>query len=191
MRVRADEERDSVPAALVAAAQRGEHGAVDEVLRRLRGPLLRYCTARLGHESGEDVTQETCLALVQALPGFEQRGLPFAAFAFRIAQRRVVDARRGGARRPLQLLAEPPDLIDDAEGPQERVERLERLAVVRELLQELPETQREVVLLRVAAGLSAQETADVLGSSAGAVRVAQHRALNRLRERVGAAAVLA
>ena len=50
-----------------------------------------------------------------------------------------------------------------------------------ELLQVLPAKQREILVLRVAVGLSAEETGHVLGMSAGAVRVAQHRALARLR----------
>ena len=51
----------------------------------------------------------------------------------------------------------------------------------RELLSALPETLRELLLLRVAVGLSAEETGRALGMSAGAVRVAQHRAVQRLR----------
>jgi RNA polymerase sigma-70 factor (ECF subfamily) len=46
----------------------------------------------------------------------------------------------------------------------------------------LPEKQREIVVLRVVVGLSAEETADAVGSTPGAVRVVQHRALARLRK---------
>ena len=49
------------------------------------------------------------------------------------------------------------------------------------LLEVLPAKQREIVVLRVVVGLSAEETADAVGSTPGAVRVAQHRALARLR----------
>lgn len=45
----------------------------------------------------------------------------------------------------------------------------------------LPDKQREILVLRVVVGLSAEETAEAVGSTPGAVRVAQHRALNRLR----------
>lgn len=51
-----------------------------------------------------------------------------------------------------------------------------------ELLRILPDKQREIVVLRIVVGLSAEETAGVVGSTAGAVRVAQHRALTRLRK---------
>jgi RNA polymerase sigma-70 factor, ECF subfamily len=49
------------------------------------------------------------------------------------------------------------------------------------LLHNLPERQREVLILRVVVGMSAEETAEAVGSTPGAVRVAQHRALSRLR----------
>jgi len=50
------------------------------------------------------------------------------------------------------------------------------------ILDQLPDKQREILLLRVVVGLSAEETAEAVGSTPGAVRVAQHRALARLRK---------
>ncbi len=52
------------------------------------------------------------------------------------------------------------------------------------LLQILPEKQREILILRVVVGMSAEETAEAVGSTAGAVRVAQHRALARLKTEI-------
>jgi RNA polymerase sigma-70 factor (ECF subfamily) len=52
------------------------------------------------------------------------------------------------------------------------------------MLATLPDKQREIVVLRVVAGLSSEQTADAVGSTPGAVRVAQHRALARLRKLV-------
>jgi RNA polymerase sigma-70 factor (ECF subfamily) len=54
----------------------------------------------------------------------------------------------------------------------------------------LPDKQREIVVLRVVVGLSAEETADAVGSTPGAVRVAQHRALARLRKVLAAEEVI-
>jgi RNA polymerase sigma-70 factor (ECF subfamily) len=51
----------------------------------------------------------------------------------------------------------------------------------------LPDKQREILLLRVVVGLSAEETAEAVGSTPGAVRVAQHRALTRLRKELSGA----
>ncbi|RZS37083.1 RNA polymerase sigma factor (sigma-70 family) [Herbihabitans rhizosphaerae] len=59
-----------------------------------------------------------------------------------------------------------------------------------DLLQILPDKQREIVVLRIVVGLSAEETADAVGSTPGAVRVAQHRALSRLRKSLSAEEVV-
>jgi RNA polymerase sigma-70 factor (ECF subfamily) len=56
-----------------------------------------------------------------------------------------------------------------------------------QLLEILPAKQREILILRVVVGLSAEETATVVGSTTGAVRVAQHRALSRLKSEIVAA----
>ncbi len=55
------------------------------------------------------------------------------------------------------------------------------------LLEILPEKQREILMLRIVVGLSAEETADAVGSTPGAVRVAQHRALAKLKTEITAA----
>ena len=57
------------------------------------------------------------------------------------------------------------------------------------LLRLLPDKQREILVLRVVVGLSAEETAEAVGSTPGAVRVAQHRALGRLRKEIAEASV--
>ncbi|HVU74723.1 MAG TPA: sigma-70 family RNA polymerase sigma factor [Mycobacteriales bacterium] len=165
------------------AARAGDPDAVNSLLRALRPPILRYCLARLGPDRADDVTQEVCLSVLTSLERYEDRGLPFGAFAFRIAQRRVADAHRSAGRSRDDLVPDVPDTAADAApGPHELAETREQVGIARKLLAELPDTQREVVLLRVAAGLSAQETADALGLTAGNVRVLQHRALNKLRD---------
>ena len=57
------------------------------------------------------------------------------------------------------------------------------------MLDELPDPQREILVLRVALGMSAEETAGAVGSTPGAVRVAQHRAITRLRSSLAGAGV--
>ena len=68
-------------------------------------------------------------------------------------------------------------------GPEQMAIDSESSARMAALLQVLPEKQREIIILRVVVGMSAEETAEAVGSTAGAVRVAQHRALSRLKAR--------
>ncbi|MDA0565517.1 RNA polymerase sigma factor ShbA [Streptomonospora sp. S1-112] len=171
---------------LTSLAVQGDHGAVDTLLREVRPMVVRYCRAKLSRVSGyvhysDDVAQEVCIALLAALPRYEDMGRPFAAFVFGIAAHKVADALRRSTRADLPTDAVP-DRPDDDPGPEESAVRVAELERARALLNELPEQQRRLVLLRVILGLSADETGHELGMSPGAVRVAQHRALARLRK---------
>ncbi len=170
---------------LARLAVRGHPGAIEALLARIRPMVVRYCRARLGRITGhyyvaDDVAQEVCLAVLAALPRYRDMGLPFASFVFGIASHKVADAVRNASR-----LAVPyedlPDGPDERPGPEETVVAGIEAERTRALLAQLPHHLRELLILRVVTGLSAEETGNVLGMSAGAVRVAQHRALARLR----------
>jgi RNA polymerase sigma-70 factor, ECF subfamily len=172
-------------AELTSLAVRGQPAAVAALLERIRPMVVRYCRGRLGRITGhyyvaDDVAQEVCLAVLSALPRYRDMGRPFASFVFGIASHKVADAARNASR-----LAVPyedlPDGPDDRPGPEETVVAWIEAERARALLAQLPERARELLILRVVTGLSAEETGNVLGMSAGAVRVAQHRALARLR----------
>jgi RNA polymerase sigma-70 factor (ECF subfamily) len=171
---------------LVGAAVNGERAAVEAVLRRIRPLVVRYCRARVGGQeksfaSADDVAQEVCLAVLTALPSYRDQGRPFLAFVYGIAAHKVADSYRSSARHRDEPVAEVPDSQDLADGPEAQVMRVEFAGWVAQLLETLPEKQREILRLRVVVGLSAEETAEAVGSTPGAVRVAQHRALGRLR----------
>ena len=102
-------------------------------------------------------------------------------FVYGIAAHKVTDAFRAIGRDRTEPVAEPPDTPVTAEGPECRVLDAERDAALRALLAHLTPRQREVLVLRLAVGVSAEETAEAVGSTPGAVRVTQHRALLRLR----------
>lgn len=171
---------------LTSLAVQGDRTAIESLLGELRPMVVRYCRARLGRVSGQyhiadDVAQEVCIAVLSALPRYRDMGRPFASFVFGIASHKVADALRSSVRSavPTQDL---PDGPDDGPGPEETVVRYIEVEHARRLLARLPDNQRELLLLRVVSGLSAEETGNVLGMSPGAVRVAQHRALARLRQ---------
>ena len=170
---------------LTSLAVRGHPAAIELLLERIRPMVVRYCRARLGRITGhyhvaDDVAQEVCIAVLSALPRYQDMGRPFASFVFGIASHKVADALRNASR-----LAVPtddlPDGPDDRPGPEETVVSCLEAERAWALLARLPEHLRDLLVLRVVTGLTAEETGNVLGMSAGAVRVAQHRALSRLR----------
>ncbi len=171
---------------LVGAAIDGDLGAVRGVLRWIHPLVVRYCRARVGVQdqafiSADDVAQEVCFAVLRALPSYCDRGRPFLPFVYGIAAHKVADARRSAARNRTTPFPEIPEIPELVDGPEQRTLHSESVGRVTKLLDTLPDKQREILVLRVVMGLSAKETAKVIGSTAGAVRVAQHRALDRLR----------
>lgn len=176
---------------LAALAAMGDDEAAGVLLARLRPLVLRYCRARLGRSgrgtygTADDVAQEVCLAVLTALPRYRDLGRPFTGFVFGIAAHKVADAYRAAARDTSAPAEFVPDRPDEAAGPEARAVATENAAFAHSLLATLPPQQREVIVLRVAVGMSAQETGAALGMTPGAVRVAQHRALTKLRGQIG------
>ena len=176
----------SNPDILVSAAVNGDPHAIEEVLRWIRPLVVRYCRSRIGgHEkiiaSADDVAQEVCLAVLTALPSYRDQGRPFLAFVYGIAGHKVADARRSAARNRAEPVPEVPDTTDLTDGPEAQVMQGEVAGRMARLLESVSDRQRDILYLRVIVGLSVEETAEAVGSTPGAVRVAQHRALNRLR----------
>lgn len=181
-------------AQLVRLARSGDTLAREQVLARVHPIAHRYARARLGTypaaaELAADVAQEVCMAVITALPRYDDRGAPFEAFVYRICANKVADAQRAHARRAISVGDDDARLLDaDVDSAEDTVVRRDEASRAWSLLERLSPRMREIMVLRVAVGMSAQETADALGMSAGAVRVAQHRALHQLREHWGEAA---
>lgn len=176
----------------VAAAVKGDRASIQRLLAEIRPLVVRYCRARVGFvdrgfSSADDVAQDVCLAVLTALPKYQDQGKPFMAFVYGIAAHKVADAHRLTGRNKSDATADVPDEVSIDGGPEQQYLDTESRQRVERLLDELPEKQREIVVLRLIVGLSADETASAVGSTAGAVRVAQHRALAKLRSSVSKA----
>jgi RNA polymerase sigma-70 factor (ECF subfamily) len=180
--------RDAELNNLAALASGGDQRALEHLLARIRPMVVQYCRARigigmLGSQSAEDIAQDTLVAVVGALGRWrpEKRVM---AFVYGIASNKVVDAYRAAGRDrsvPTEIVPEEPDLDH---GPEQAAMHGGLVAELRALLDQLPEHHREILVLRVALGMTAVETATAVGSTSGAVRVTQHRALAKLRELV-------
>ncbi|PYE14612.1 RNA polymerase sigma factor (sigma-70 family) [Williamsia limnetica] len=124
------------------------------------------------------------MAVMTALPRYQDQGRPFMAFVYGIAAHKVADAHRAAGRNKSEPVEEMPERMDTGDGPEQRALDSDAGRRMDELLATLPEKQREVLVLRLVVGLSAEETAAAVGSTAGAVRVAQHRALGKLKNEI-------
>jgi len=179
---------------LVARAGQGDAEAIGLLYDTYVTQVYRYCMGRVRHAAdAEDLTEEIFLKVIAAIEGFEWRVLgesersPFRAWVFRIAHNHVVSFhRRAAARGPSAELSET--MHDDQRGPQDLAETKITIEEVMELVRQLPDAQRDVILLRFVSGLSVAETATVLDKQQTNVKVLQHKGVQRLKRLLAVAA---
>ena len=169
--------------ALIQRAQQGDENAFGELYERCAPVVFRYLYSHLEQvQDAEDLTEEVFFRAWRALPRYRQQGVPFQAYLLRIARNVLIDHYRRDKSSQNQHATPVEDLAhllpDPSVGPMSV--GMEHQELVHKL-RNLPEDHRTVLVLRFLNGLTPLETAQVMGRSAGAVRVLQHRALTAFR----------
>jgi RNA polymerase sigma-70 factor (ECF subfamily) len=142
--------------------------------------VYAYIARRVGgRDAAEDLTAEVFHQALANLPRYEWRGVPFAAWLYRIAANAIADRGQRAAREQGNPAAEP------AAASEPALEEVEQRARLFWLVDDLPADQRRVVRLRFVEEKSIREIARELGRSEGAVKQLQFRALENLRARMG------
>ncbi len=169
---------------LVAEARTGDPWAFGRLFDEFHGPVYRFIASRVQRPAdAEDLTQLVFVKVLEALPRYEQRGVPFGGWLFRLARNTIIDhARTRHDHADLEVVANRPT---DDPGPAAIVTRNEELDAIAIALRDLTDEQREAIELRFFAGLSAREAAEVMGNQEGTVRGLQFRAIAALRRSLG------
>jgi RNA polymerase sigma-70 factor, ECF subfamily len=163
------------------AARSGDHVAFATLWRWLHPSLVRWLKV-VATDEVEDVASEVWMTVARGLREFAGNENAFRSWVFTVARRRAIDAARRRQRRPRTYPIET-DFVDPSSPADEQADALESALA---LLRQLNPSQREVVALRVIVGLDVRETAEVVGKSESAVRVACHRGLRSLADRLTA-----
>jgi RNA polymerase sigma-70 factor, ECF subfamily len=168
------EERLRVEAAQRDPTRFGE--LYEENFERVYAYAARRCRSR---PEAEDVTAEVFHRALANLGRFEWRGVPFAAWLFRIAAHAIAD-------RAKRMTRERGESVPRSE-PERALERVEERAALYRAVRELPSDQRRVIEMRFTEDKTIREVAAELGRSEGAVKQLQLRAVQNLRDRLGQA----
>jgi RNA polymerase sigma-70 factor, ECF subfamily len=176
------------PADLVGARRR-EPGAVTRIYMAYAPALFRFFMAAVGDRHlAEDLTGNAFVSAIEGLPRFRGPVEALGGWLFQIARHDLYDYRRKQGRSRVEPLDDNLEEAAAATGsvdPEDAaIDRLESTRV-RAALRELSSDQREVLLLRMAAGLTAPEVAATLGKTTGAVKALQHRGLASLARLLG------
>ncbi|HEV3475536.1 MAG TPA: sigma-70 family RNA polymerase sigma factor [Actinomycetota bacterium] len=170
----------------LAAAAAGEPWALEAIYEEFAPSVLGYLRAQSAAEP-EDLGSEVFVAVVRGLSHFRGDERDFRSWVFSITHRRLMDERRRLARRRDEP-ADPADMtrrlahVAAGDVEEEALGQLGQDRAIRAVAALTPD-QRDVVLLRVLADLSVEETAEILGKRKGAVKTLQRRALRALAER--------
>lgn len=180
-------------ASLVAGLRAGSADAFEALVRRYGGPLLRLARRFLSNEEdARDALQDAMLAVHRSIGSFEGTST-LSTWLHRIVVNASLMRLRSKRRRPEETDIEPllPSFAEDGhqvtpsvpwlETPEALLEREETRTLVREAIDQLPDSYRIVLLLRDIEEKSTEETAAILGISGNAVKIRLHRARQALR----------
>jgi len=167
-------------AALVAGAKAGDSQAFAAIYDAYAGRLYRFLLLRVGEPAdAEDLLQRVFIKVIEALPRYQDRGLPFGAWLFRIARNVTIDFSR--VRSEDETLTVVMDRADEAPEPPDAAERAADRRLVRQALGRLTPEQRDVIVYRFFAGLDHREIGALMGKREGTIRALQFRGLATLR----------
>ncbi len=143
--------------------------------------LYRYAFYQTGNrDEAEDIVSQTFLQAREHLHRYEQRGIPFSHWLYRIASNLISRSQRR-RQREMPLAAETLEVAAAGEDPGSVTERIDLGVLVRTL----PERQQQALTLRYIQDLSLRDVAQIMDLSEGAVKQLAFRALRTLRERMG------
>jgi len=177
---------------LVAAYLAGDKEAFEELVLRYEDRLYRLSFRMLGnHHDALDAVQEILMKLMAALPKFEGRSR-FGTWLYRLAANTCLDLRRKRGRSAAEsldaTLQHSPgaslSMLEEnqsMESPDEYVDHQYRENLVRAALEQLPENQRKLLVLRDLEDLSNSQVAEMLGIEVGALKARLHRARQALK----------
>jgi RNA polymerase sigma-70 factor (ECF subfamily) len=152
----------------IAAAKAGDWDALTYLYSRYSDDVQRFVQSIVrDHHQAEDITQDVFAKLMRAIRKYEERSVPFAAWIMRVARNAALDHLRSKRQIPVEEV-----WISDNGDEQTSLEYTDALKTA---LADLPESQRQVLVLRHIGGLSPTEIAERLGKSEASIQGLHHR----------------
>jgi len=173
---------DQEDSAWLVAAQKDPR-AFGELYERYVDRIYSYIYHRVGNvHDAQDLTSRTFYRALSHLSDYQDKGVPFSAWLYRIAHNLVANWHRDRQRRPVVALDETlaGNLAHD--HPEELAETHEDVRLLREAIRELDGVRQELLVLKFSEGLSNAEIGRILGRSEGAIKSLYHRTLLAIRK---------
>jgi len=167
---------------ILARAIQGDREAFGELYRRYVQRIYNYIYYRVGNpHDAEDLTARVFYRVLRNIHRYEDRGLPFSAYLYRIAHNVVANWHRDNQRRaeiPLDALWA---LQDDSPAPEVTLLRNEEYERLMTVIRRLPPDRQQLLILKFVERLSNAEIGQIMGRTEGAIKSLYHRTLLALR----------
>ena len=171
----------------LALAQRAgsDPTAFGELYERHVRKIYNYIYYRTGnHHDAEDLTAKVFQRALRHVGNFEDKGVPFTAWLYRIAHNLVANWHRDRSRRPVVPLEMHASASDVALHPETEAIAVEERELLLLAVRRLPADRQELLILKFVERLSNAEIGEIMGRTEGAIKSLYHRTLNSLREEV-------
>lgn len=168
---------------VVAEAAAGSEAAWAKIVE-IVGPAIRGFARGRGVRDPDELVQEVFCDAARNIARFDGEWEQFRSWLFTIAYRRLTDMHRRAGRTPETVPVLEHDAVDDRADPEQHAVADETMRELLARLDSLDPIARDVVLLRIVGEFSAAEVAEIVGTTAGNVRVIQSRAIQRLRKEI-------
>jgi len=157
--------------------------AFGELYERHVRKIYNYIYYRTGNvHDAEDLTEMVFQRALRHVATFEDKGVPFTAWLYRIAHNLVANWHRDRSRRPIVPLDQHVAVSERSAHPESEAMALEETELLMTLVRQLPPDRQQLLILKFVERMSNAKIGEVMGRSEGAVKSLYHRTLNALRE---------
>ena len=150
--------------ALMVLYANGDRHAALALTRRVTPRVMAYAARLLSGDraEAEDVAQETMLRLWRVAPEWRQGETKVTTWAYRVATNLCIDRQRSRTRKRQMALDDAPEVADGAMGAEGQLQEAGRMVALEAALAELPDRQRQAVVLRHLEGMTNPEIAAIM-----------------------------
>lgn len=164
-------------------AARTDANAFGELYDHYVDRIYSYIFHRVNNvHDAEDLTSRVFYRAMSHIRTYENKGVPFSAWLYRIAHNLVANWHRDRHRRPVVSLDELVVRSVAEEHPEFHMESEDNIRLVRKLIQDLDATRQELLVLKFTEGLSNTEIGSIMGRTEGAIKSLYHRTLLQMRK---------
>ena len=173
---------------LIWRVKSGDRKAFAQIYDYYNEPIYRFIYFKVSNqEDAQDLTSQTFTKILEYLVNKEEEIDNLRALFYQTARHLVIDFYRQRHQNIVSFDEEIGDTLTDSQqiSVYDRMEIISDIKQVNQVIKQLPDQYREVIILRYIEELSVKETAKIIDRSEGATRVLLHRALNALKKLIG------